>query len=337
MALTVQTSVIATVRNEGEAIDRLLDSLCHQTRQPDEVIIVDGGSSDDTLARLRAWEHSQRLPLRVLVVPESNISRGRNVAIAAARGPVIASTDAGVRLDPSWLASLLHPFEARGEVMSAPVVACGFFVPETTTVFETAMGATVLPVLADINPKRFLPSSRSVAFLKTAWEAVGGYPEWLDYCEDLVFDFRLQAKGHRFVFVPAAIVHFRPRSSLHAFFRQYYRYARGDGKAGLWPKRHTARYLTYLGALPSLLWLSVNKSLLWAGLLLVGTAVMFCTPYKRLWPAIGALSIIDRLKAMFWVPIIRLTGDVAKMLGYPVGICWRHQHRSEIPRWREEL
>ena len=54
----------------------------------------------------------------------------------------------------------------------------------------------------DINPQTFLPSSRSVAFCKTAWEAVGGYPEWLDYSEDLVFDMALKEDVGNFAFAP---------------------------------------------------------------------------------------------------------------------------------------
>lgn len=331
--LTVQVSVIATVKNEGSSVGWLLESLTAQTRPPDEVVIVDGGSSDDTLTQLRAWEESQHLPLRVLVEPGCNISRGRNVAIAAARGPVIASTDAGVHLAPTWLAELLQPFESSAMVPS-DIVACGFFLPEASTVFETAMGATVLPALADVQPARFLPSSRSVAFWKSAWEAAGGYPEWLDYCEDLIFDFRLKARGHRFVFVPKAVVYFHPRSSLCAFFKKYYRYARGDGKADLWRKRHAVRYMTYLVALPALLWFSIVQSPLWAALILLGAAAMFWTPYKRLLPAIRHFSIPDKLKAVLWVPVIRITGDVAKMFGYPVGLCWRWRHRYMLPNWR---
>lgn len=323
-----------TVRNEKDTIAPLLQSLCEQTRPADEVIIVDGGSTDDTLAQLRAWEDAGRLPLRVLSEPGCNISRGRNLAIAAARGPLIASTDAGVRLEPSWLAHLVEPFSTNPASQAVPVVACGFFVPEARSTFETAMAATVLPVLAQINPHKFLPSSRSVAFWKSSWEAAGGYPEWLDYCEDLVFDFRLKARDEYFVFVPKALVHFRPRSSLSAFFRQYYRYARGDGKADLWRKRHAVRYLTYLAALPVLVWLVVNGSLWWGLVLVAGAAVMFWTPYKRLMPALQALGNLEQLKAVLWVPIIRVTGDIAKMLGYPVGILWRWRHRKELPNWR---
>jgi hypothetical protein len=151
---------------------------------------------------------------------------------------------------------------------------------------------------------------------------VGGYPEWLDYCEDLVFDFKLRELG-RFAFAPQALAYFRPRKNLVAFFRQYYRYARGDGKADLWRLRHAIRYITYLMALPTLFLLGLRWTPLWWLLYAAGGAIMFWTPYKRLWPMIKSYSLVGKVKAILWVPIIRVTGDIAKMIGYPVGVVWR--------------
>jgi len=314
-------SVIVTVKNEAQAVHRLLDSLAAQTRPPDEVVIVDGGSTDGTVEVLEEYATGGALPLKVLVRPGTNISQGRNAAIAEATGEIIASTDAGVRLSPNWLEELVSPFREGVHVVS------GFFLPDPQTVFETAMGATVLPVLADVKPEKLLPSSRSVAFRKAAWERVGGYPEWLDYCEDLVFDFKLRELGP-FAFAPQALVHFRPRKSLVAFLKQYYRYARGDGKADLWRVRHAIRYSTYLIVVPVILLLGLWQAPLWWLLFPIGGAVMLWTPCKRLWPMIKGYSFTDRVKAILWVPIIRVAGDVAKMLGYPVGVLWRlQQHR----------
>src|SRR5262249_42544288 len=139
-----------------------------------------------------------------------------------------------------------------------------------------------------IKPETFLPSSRSVAFRKSAWEGVGGYPEWLDYCEDLIFDLRLkvycarQPQPHsNFVFVPDAIANFRPRGSLGAFFRQYYQYARGDGKADLWLKRHAIRYATYIIAIVILL-AALRISPLFLLLYVPGAAYYLWQPYRRL-------------------------------------------------------
>lgn len=314
----MKVSLIITVKNEAASLPALLDSIAAQTRLPDEVVVCDGGSTDGSLEVLR---RETRFPLQVIERPGSNISQGRNAAIMAASGDVIASTDAGVRLDPRWLEELV------GQDVSLSHVVSGFFLPDPQTPFEAAMGATVLPTLKDIQPEEFLPSSRSVAFTKAAWQAVGGYPEWLDYGEDLVFDFTLLEKYRPFAFAPQAIVHFRPRASIGAFFKQYYLYARGDGKANLWPRRHLIRYATYLLAIPGIAWLGavVNR---WTWLLYaIGATAYLKRPYQHLIPTLPNLTPLSRLKAIGWVPIIRVVGDIAKMIGYPVGVWWRLRQR----------
>jgi hypothetical protein len=197
------------------------------------------------------------------------------------------------------------------------------------------MGATVLPQLRDVSSETFLPSSRSVAFRKAAWEACGGYPEWLDYCEDLIFDLRLRDLYGPFAFASEAVVHFRPRGTLKAFFKQYYQYARGDGKADLWRRRHAIRYLTYLVLGPLLVILALVHSPWWWLALVAGLVVYTSTPYRRLWPILAPFGVVQRVQAIMLVPVIRVVGDVAKMIGYPVGVVWRlrNRHRPEV-HWR---
>jgi glycosyltransferase involved in cell wall biosynthesis len=332
----VKVSVIATVLNEQTAIRRLLESLAAQTHPPDEVVIVDGGSTDGTLDLLKEWTAADAFPLLVLERPGANISQGRNAAIEAATGDVMATTDAGVRMDAGWLEALLAPFEGDAGTTSSPVsVVSGWFVADPHTVFETVMGATVLPHVDEVERETFLPSSRSVAFRREAWAAVGGYPEWLDYCEDLIFDFRLRDLYGPFPFASEARVHFRPRNNLRAFFKQYYQYARGDGKADLWRRRHAIRYLTYLVLMPGLVMLALVHSPWWWLALLAGLAAYTARPYRRLWLMLGCYGLLERLEALLLVPLIRVVGDVAKMAGYPVGLVWRwrNRHRPEI-HWR---
>lgn len=324
-------TLIATVLNEGDNIRAWLESFTQQTRLPDEIIIVDGGSTDNT-PRILA-EYAERLPLRVIVEPGCNISEGRNIAIHAARGDILAITDAGTRLPPTWVERITQPLLDNKTIN----VVAGFFEADPQTVFEAAMGATVLPLVDDIDPDSFLPSSRSVALRTEAAVDVGGYPEWLDYCEDLIFDLRLQALHAPFHFQADAVVYFRPRSDLRAFFKQYYRYARGDGKADLWRKRHAIRYLTYLVALPLGLALMLLIHPSFALLFVVGGLLYCAGPYRRLPSVIRRLprtpTWLDWLIAAFWIPVIRAVGDIAKMLGYPVGWRWRLQYRP--PDWHQ--
>ncbi len=324
----ITVTLISTVLNEGGNIRCLMDSIVAQTRPPDEVIFVDGGSRDDTVAALESYVG--RLPLQVIVRAGCNISAGRNTAIQAACSEVIAATDAGVVLDPYWLESLVTPFEADATVD----MVGGFFKADAHTTFEVAMSATVLPLVDEIKADSFLPSSRSVAFRRALALEIGGYPEWLDYCEDLIFDLRMKKRARRFVFAPQAIAHFRPRGTLRAFWKQYYLYARGDGKADLWRKRHAIRYLTYLVALPIILGLGEGVHPLFWGWLVVGGLVYTRRPYQRLrvlWRRAPNRTTLALVGAVLLVPLIRVVGDVAKMVGYPIGIAWRIRHRP--PDW----
>ena len=319
-------SLVATVLNEGESIRRLMDSLVAQTRLPDEIIMCDGGSTDNTAAVIE--EYTGQLPLRLIVRPGANISEGRNAAIAETSYEVIAVTDAGVRLDPGWLAAMLRPFEANPDCMGV----AGFFLPDAQTPFEVAMGATVLPTIEDIRPDRFMPSSRSAAFRRAALAHIGGYPEWLDFCEDLILDFRLATAYGPFDFAPEAIAHFRPRSSLRSFIKQYFQYARGDGKADLFFRRHLIRYLTYLVALPAIVVAGIISSPWWLLALPAGGAYLVGNPYRRLVHQWSNLRFGQKIGAVLWVPVIRVGGDFAKMAGYPVGLIWRWHNRP--PDWR---
>ena len=82
-----------------------------------------------------------------------------------------------------------------------------------------------------LDPETFLPSSRSIAFKKSAWKKVGGYPVHLDTAEDLMFARALKKADTKFHMVKDAIVLWPQRSTWKSAFLQFFRYAQGDGKA----------------------------------------------------------------------------------------------------------
>lgn len=297
----MKVSLITTVKDAGPHVGEFLASVAVQTRPPDEIVVVDGGSTDGTIDVLRAAER-----ITLIEEPGAGISRGRNVAIAAATHDVIAATDADCALAPDWLERLLEPMEAGADV------SMGFSRPALEGFLDVCQ-ASLLPGPDELDETTFMPSSRSVAFTREAIEAVGGYPEWLPVGEDMYVDHRWRELGLDMRLAGDALVAWPMRPDLPAVWRQYFHYARGDALAGMHAERHAVRFGVYTGAI------GVLASRRWAPRLVAaaaGTAYVY-RPIRRAftllvsWPA--------RAAAAFAVPAFMAYTDAAKMVGYLAG------------------
>lgn len=180
------------------------------------------------------------------------------------------------------------------------------------------MAAVNLPLDAGcVDPSRFDPSHRSVAFRRGAIDAVGGYPEWLAIGEDMWVDQRWRELGLDMRFAPEAIVRWRLREGLSASWRQYFRYARGDALAGMHPERHALRFGVYAG-----LGAASASGRTWPKLLAAAGAVAYAsTPVRRGWAR--AKDPRERAIATVAVPALMAFTDAAKMAGYAAGLAGR--------------
>ena len=303
----MKVSLVGTVLNAADHVGEFLASLDAQSLAPDEVVIVDGGSTDGTADLLR--RHGG---ITVIVEPGANIARGRNVAIAAAAHDVLAVADVDCVLEPDWLRHLVLPIDEGADV------AMGFYTPIAHGLFQECMAAVNLPVDAsEIDPRRFMPSARSVAFLREAWEAAGGYPEWLAIGEDMWVDHRWRELGFDLRFAPEAVVHWRMRSSMADTWMQYFRYARGDAQAGMHPERHALRFGVYAAGLVA----ARSRARLPKVLALAGGVAYARTPLRRARARLG--DPLERAAAVAIVPALMAWIDTAKMAGYAAGLADR--------------
>ncbi|MHB8780421.1 MAG: glycosyltransferase [Candidatus Geothermincolia bacterium] len=306
-------SLIVTLRNESRSLRELWWSIAAQTRLPDEVVVVDGGSDDDTVELIRTLP--EPVPVKLKEVPGANIARGRNIAIEMAGHDIIAVTDGGCVLDPHWLERLVQPLEDDPRLE----LAAGFYQPLVGNWMQGVVACATLP-RSDELKAGFLPSSRSIAFRREVWRDVGGYPEWLAIGEDMYFNHAWRDAGVRYRVVPEAVTYWRQRGTMAKVLKQYFRYAEGDGIGGMYPERHLIRYATYG-------WLALGGTLkgrvpFYVPLTLLAGGGYCQGKWRRIPTFMRAYPSSARVAAIPAVPVVLAAIDGAKMAGYLSGL-WK--------------
>ena len=249
----MKRALIATLFNEADNVVRWWDCLMRQTVKPDEIVIVDGGSTDGTWEKLQ--ELARQSPVQVkLEQRRCNIAAGRNRAIQLTDAEIIAATDAGSFPEPEWFGEITRPLMEQAELD----VVGGRSVPQVENDFQRELLVLDGPEREPQTPADIYPSSRNIAFRRTAWAAVGGYPEWLTLtAEDALFNFQLHAVGKKFFYHGAAVVRWPVRENAPAYFKMLYHYGYGAAEARLYAPYFRRRLL--LTFCPPLLLLSRHR------------------------------------------------------------------------------
>ncbi len=299
-----RVSVIVTVFNEEKTIDSLLKSLKNQTYLPAEVVIVDGGSDDATFKKLKSWQKKwSRLKV---YYQEGNRAVGRNLAIKKARYRLIAITDAGCLPEKNWLKALVNKqIEAQADVVA------GYYRGLAKTPLEEAIIPYVLVMPDKIDPKGFLPATRSMLLTKKAWKKVAGFDESLDSSEDYDFAVRLKQAGLKMAFAKEAVVSWYPRTSLTDFTAMIAEFAFWDAKAGHLRKKVRflfARYVFFFFLISML----VQTRWLWWGVMFGLTMLAYVV-----WAVLKNKKYVK--KGWWWLPILQFMSDFMVMGGTMLG------------------
>jgi GT2 family glycosyltransferase len=217
-----RVSVVVCAYN---AADTLEDNLCslEKLTYPDyEIILVNDGSKDATGQIGR--NHPR---VRVIDIPNGGLSAARNVGLAEATGAIVAYTDADTRVDRDWLTFLVQPFLTSDAVASGgPNVVPPDDPPMAQCIARAPGGPT--HVLLDDRTAEHVPGC-NMAFRREALLAIGGFnPIYLRAGDDVDVCWRLQARGWRIGFAPAALVWHHHRGSITAYWRQQVGYGEGE-------------------------------------------------------------------------------------------------------------
>ncbi|MBM3700992.1 MAG: glycosyltransferase [Actinobacteria bacterium] len=371
------TSFIMTVLNEETSIKGFLDSLFAQTVMPSEIVIIDGGSKDKTpefvagyfkniaiqgqadgqkwpgdvfklkgnagkenisgpnIIRLFKGISGKGVRLEAYIVPQASISKGRNTAIDIASGSFLCVSDAGCRLDAGWLSEITKSFD---DTNAPSEVVGGITLPFAQNFTQACLAVCMLPLDSEINEEKFMPSSRNAGFLKSAWKMAGKYPEYMDYGEDMKFNFNLKKAGYKIKFNSCAKVYWNLRDNPAAVFKQFFRYAKGDAIGRMYYKRHIIRIVSLL-IMAAAITLSVALSpyfIFLAVFLLVAYSyrpylrINHFTKDKKICPFVFGNGKKNRLliaAIAVSVPFMLFYIDTAKLSGYFYGLFKRKIHK----------
>lgn len=203
--MSVTVSLVVRALNEAEHIGTLLEAAARQTRPPDEVILVDSGSTDQTV------EIASSLGAHVVHIAPSDFSFGRalNLGCKHAIGDVLVFASAHVYpTDHAWLERLVEPFYDD----AVALVYGGQVGDERTQFSEFQVLRRWFPAQSDFDQTHPFCNNANCAVRRSVWQALP-YDEGLTGLEDLDWANRARALGHRLVYMaPASVVHVHEES-----------------------------------------------------------------------------------------------------------------------------
>jgi glycosyltransferase involved in cell wall biosynthesis len=123
-----KVSIIVPTLNEENYVGSLLSDIAEQTKDADEIIIIDGQSKDRTVSVV------ERFPNVDLVIGSPPVAGQRNFGGRKAKGDVLVFLDADVRLPKTFLEDFLEGFEQR-----QLDIACPLYVPHCSTLAINAV------------------------------------------------------------------------------------------------------------------------------------------------------------------------------------------------------
>ncbi len=219
-------SVVVPAYNEEKVVGRCVESILASDYPRFEVILVDDGSSDGTLAVLRQFE--DRPNVVVIGKPNGGKASALNAGLARARGEIIFFVDADGLFSPTTIREMLKGFES--EHIGA---VCGNDAPVNLDRLQTRLASIqshvgsgfVRRALATIHCLPIV-SGNIGAFRRSVLEKTGPFIEGF-IGEDLELTWRVHKVGYNVTFRPRALVYAEVPSTLRGLWKQRVRWARG--------------------------------------------------------------------------------------------------------------
>jgi glycosyltransferase involved in cell wall biosynthesis len=228
-------SVIIAAYNAEKFLAKVLDSVYAQTRLPDEVVIVDDGSTDNT--RKIAEEYKEeaskkftRISCNLIVQENKGPAAASNVAVRNAKGEYIVSVDSDVILDRDLIEKCIEEMDKDRTIG----VAGGYIRTANKENFWARINGYDLEYRYDhiggLRAKKAWMSHMSpsnTVYRKEVFDDTGGFSETFGHTHDVDFSYRITAAGDKILLLKTTGCEHYWKESFSSYIRQNYKYAYG--------------------------------------------------------------------------------------------------------------
>lgn len=206
-------AVIIVNWNGGALLAQCLSHLQAQTRPPDQVLLVDNASTDDSLAQLPHWDR-----LTVLRMGSNlGFAAGNNHALAQCTTEYVALLNPDAFAAPEWLENLLQAAQAHSTAAAFGSRQLCHENPNRLDGIGDCYHASGMAWRQGhgqpqqtrhlVAQEIFAPCAAAALYRRAAIMALGGFDEsYFCYMEDVDLGFRLRLAGHSARYVPTAVV-----------------------------------------------------------------------------------------------------------------------------------
>lgn len=207
---TPHFSVIIPAYNASETIRSTVASVLLQTDRDLEIILVDDGSTDDTLSLLLDIG-CKDARVRVVSQPNGGVSSARNFGASLAKGRLLAFLDADDQWESTKLAQhrIAHEADPMLDVSFAQVAFCSDKIGQLIGSRSRSRVPEGYLDVADVVVENPVCTTSNFVIRRDAFEDIGGFDENLRYAEDQEILARLLALGHLTCGIDEALVLYR--------------------------------------------------------------------------------------------------------------------------------
>ena len=240
----MRSSIVIRTLNEAAHLPRLLDDIATQTHQPDELVLVDSGSTDDTVRIAESYGAS------IVHIPPGDFTFGGalNIGCERAKGDVLIFASAHVYpVTDQWIERLLAPFADEGVGLSYG----GQDADPEGNFSEGQLLKEWFPDDSDFNQQNPFCNNANCAVRRDIWER-HPYDETLTGLEDIAFGRQVLAERSKIAYVAdARIVHVHDehfRQTMNRYRREAMAYTEIFGRNDIGLRRATRLFATNLAS-----------------------------------------------------------------------------------------